>query len=268
MVIDVTSSVSPGLASNSIITDVIIPTFKDRGVTRILDFGAGALRHTVPFLNEGFEVCAVEFESGFARPGCKAGLDEANKYPGFSTVLWPHDFLSDKRKFDGVLLTYVLQTMPLPGERIAVLKAIRKKTERDAYLVYMSRYNQLPKGISSSQRVSDGHFMWPRREEHSFYREFTTPETHEMISAHSFRYIKSLRLRASSSKAARDSTTTSEPSQRTRSILDGDAWRNHQETACEPFASWMTNCINRLPCKQHRHHCRLAGASRQLQCET
>lgn len=195
VVIDVTSSVSPGLASNSIITDVIIPTFADRRVRRVLDFGAGAMRHTVPFLSSGFDVCAVEFEASFSRPGCDAGLAEARNYASFSSLLWPHDFLADKRQFDAVILTYVLQTMPIPAERTLVLRALRKKTARNAYLVYMSRYNQLPAHISRSQRVSDGYYMWPRRDQHSFYREFETQETHDMMAAHSFRYIKSLRLR-------------------------------------------------------------------------
>ena len=67
----------------------LIPLFKARKVHRILDFGAGALRHCFPLLEAGFEVCAVEFQEGFARPTCQKALEEAQKYGNFSALIWP-----------------------------------------------------------------------------------------------------------------------------------------------------------------------------------
>ena len=161
----------------------------------ILDFGAGALRHTLPLLKAGFEVCAVEFERGFQREVAAEALRRAQEDGHFTSLIWPHDYLANGRRFDAALLCYVTQTMPVPKERARVLKGLAKKLKRDSYVLYMSRYNQGAANIASRQRVSDGFYMWPKREQHSFYREFSTPETHEMFSDYGFRYIRCLSQR-------------------------------------------------------------------------
>jgi hypothetical protein len=195
VVIDVTSSASAGLDPNSIVTDVMVPFLKDRGVRTILDFGAGALRHTLPLLKAGFEVCAVEFERGFDRDVAAEARRRAERDGRFTSLVWPQDYLASGRRFDAALLCYVLQTMPIPRERFVVLKSLAKKLKRDSYVLYMSRYNQGADRIAKKQRVSDGFFMWPRREEHSFYREFGTPDTHEMFRKRGFHYIRNLSQR-------------------------------------------------------------------------
>ena len=190
IIIDVTSSVAPGLPPNKVVTD-LVPFFERQNVERILDFGAGALRHTLPLLEAGFQVCAVEFEECFARPACSKALSDAIRDPNFSTLIYPKDFIRDTRRFDAALLCYVLQTMPIPDERKSVLKHIYKKLREDSYLLYMSRYNQM-QGITGEHKVSDGYYKWPEREHHSFYREFTTEKTHQFIEAHKFKRIRSL----------------------------------------------------------------------------
>jgi len=64
VIIDVTSSVSAGLRPSKVIFQMI-DFFKEKGVERIVDFGAGSLRHTFPLLKAGFIVCAVEFKEQF-----------------------------------------------------------------------------------------------------------------------------------------------------------------------------------------------------------
>src|SRR5437667_10433899 len=83
IVIDVTSSVSPGLPPNKVI-DTLIPFFQQKNVERIIDFGAGSLRHTFPLLDAGFQVCAVEFQENFDRPVCAKALAEAKQHSNFS----------------------------------------------------------------------------------------------------------------------------------------------------------------------------------------
>jgi hypothetical protein len=189
--IDVTSSVSAGLPPNKAIAGVTADFFAKKKVRRIVDFGAGALRHVLPLLDAGFEVCAVEFEEQFHRPSCSEALALAKASPNFSALIWPKDFKNDNRRFDAALLCYVLQTMPLPEERNHVLKLIYKKLRDDSYLLWMSRYNQLD-DVTRSQRVSDGYYKNLKRQYHSFYREFKTEETHAMMDARKFRRIKSL----------------------------------------------------------------------------
>ena len=78
--IDVTNSISAGLEPNHGLIETLVPWMKDRGYQKILDFGAGALRHTIPLLKEGFELISVEFESAYSRPKARdaraQGLEE------------------------------------------------------------------------------------------------------------------------------------------------------------------------------------------------
>jgi SAM-dependent methyltransferase len=196
ILIDVTTSVSPGIPPNKVVTERLIPLFVKRKVHKILDFGAGALRHCFPLLDAGFEVCAVEFKEGFTRPACQKALEEASKHAGFSALIWPKDFINDRRKFDAALLFYVVQVMPLDKERQLVLKQIYRKLRDDAYLVYAARYGQITKE-DTKHKVSDGYYKWPDRKQHSFYREFTTETTHTLMNAHGFTRIRSLGERGS-----------------------------------------------------------------------
>lgn len=193
--IDVTTSINAALQANSVFIETIIPLFTERGVKRIVDFGAGSLRNTIPLLPAGFSVCAVEFERAFARDVCREAKATAEQFTNFTPLVWPEAYLKDHRRFDAALLCYVLQTMPIPTERLAVLRSLKKKLVGDAYVVYMSRYNQIRGKIDAKQRVSDGYYMWPRRAEHSFYREFETQETHDLFARFGFRPLRSLSQR-------------------------------------------------------------------------
>ena len=74
----------------------------------------------------------------------------------------------------------------LPKERKHVLKFLRRKLRDDAYLLWMSRFGQMD---------DDGIFRWKEREHQTFYREFTTEETHEMFNDHGFKRVRSLGVR-------------------------------------------------------------------------
>jgi hypothetical protein len=58
-------------------------------------------------------------------------------------------------------------------------------------LLYMSRFNQL-EGTSNAHKVEDGFYKWPERDHHSFYREWTTEDTHTMMEELEFKRVKSL----------------------------------------------------------------------------
>ena len=169
----------------------MITFFEEKNIERILDVGAGALRHTFPLLDADFQVCAVEFEEAFARPACEKALAEAKKNPNFSTLIYPRQFIKNRRRYDAALLCYVLQIMPKEHERRKLLRYLYEKLEDDAYLLYMSRYNQL-EGTSNERQVEDGFYKWPERQHHSFYREFKTEETHEMMDKIGFKRVRSL----------------------------------------------------------------------------
>jgi hypothetical protein len=192
IVVDVTSSVSPGSPPNKVFGETLIAFFKEKGVERIVDFGAGALRHTFPLLGAGFQVCAVEFEEQFKKLSCSEALQKAELDANFSKLIWPGNFKKDRRRFDAALLCYVVQTMPDKDEREVVLKVLRKKLRDDnAYLVWMSRFGQTG-GIPRSQMVRDGYFKYTERDMHSFYTEFTTEATHRMMEDFGFQRLRSL----------------------------------------------------------------------------
>jgi hypothetical protein len=191
--IDVTASASSGLKPNEAIYRAI-DFFKEKGVKRILDFGCGSLRHTLPLLKAGFQVCAVEFEEQFNRPKSNEYLVEARKNPNFSALLFPKQFIDDKKKFDVSLLIYVIQTMPIPSERKYLMKLITGKMKKESYLLYMSRYGQV-QGLPDERKVNDGYFMNERNKFKTFYRDFTTEETHDFFQKYKLEYIKSLRKR-------------------------------------------------------------------------
>jgi hypothetical protein len=193
VVIDVTSSAQPGLPHNDAING-FVELLQEKEAKRIVDFGAGSLRHTFPLLEKGFQVCAVEFEEQYKRPACRQARQDAQDHPNFSSLIWPGGFKKDNRRFDAALLCYVLQTMPVPKERKSVLRLLKKKLRDDAYLLWMSRYNQID-DASRSNRVSDGIYRWKEREHQTFYREFTTEETHEMFEDEGFKHIRSLGIR-------------------------------------------------------------------------
>ena len=189
--VDVTSSISAGLDPNSIVTETLVRFLKEQNITAVLDFGAGALRHTFPLLDAGMEVCAVEFKEAFQRPIAREELAKAQKRAGFCALLWPSEFIQDGRRFGAALLSYVLQVMPRAGERELVLKHLHKKLHRDGYLLYMSRYGQVST-TDLEHRVEDGYFRWPGRDLHSFYREFSGEETDALLKKSGFHRLKSL----------------------------------------------------------------------------
>ncbi len=189
IVIDVTTSVSPGLPPNHVLVNRIIPRLKKEEVTKVLDFGAGSLRHTLPLLEHGFEVGAVDFQEDFARNVCSSALSHVLSNPRFALLEWPNIHLGNRDifrgKFDAGLLIYVLQTIPKPEDRHEVLRYFRMKIKKNGLLFYCSRVNQL-NGDVVHHRISDGYYMYPKRAHHSFYREFTPSETHKLMEQYDF----------------------------------------------------------------------------------
>jgi hypothetical protein len=188
--IDVTTSCAPGLEPNEVL-EKVIKFFKRHNIETILDFGAGTLRHTFPLLRNGFKVCAVEFKEQFQRPQGKKALKRAQRSPNFSALVFPDQFIKDKRSFDAVILSFVVPTMPLPGERKALLRLIKKKLKRDSVIFWMSQYGKYGNILKDSNKVSDGWYLNPKRAMHSFYTEFKNDDIDNMLKAIKYRRILS-----------------------------------------------------------------------------
>jgi hypothetical protein len=188
--IDVTTSCSPGLKPNKALKEVI--TFlKRHDLEKVLDFGAGSLRHTLPLIRSGFEVTAVEFKEQFDRPFCKKALARARKSGNFTALIFPKPFIKDRRKFDAALISFVVPTMPVKKERDELLRVIGKKLKGDSVIFWMSQYGKYAGKLRDDNRVADGWYLNPSRSLHSFYTEFTIEKIDAMLKKIRFERIRS-----------------------------------------------------------------------------
>lgn len=189
--IDVTNSVSASAPTKNTITK-IIPILQKHKVQTVLDFGAGALRNTLPLLEAGFQVCAVEFEKQFEKPQCNKALLIAQKNPNFMKLTFPNDFLKDKRKFDSVFLCFVLQVMPKAEERKKLIGLLETKMKGSSILVYMSQYGQFSTNEINQYGLGDGVYRGKNRNFHTFYTEFPAEDTHSYFKKKNLERFKSL----------------------------------------------------------------------------
>jgi hypothetical protein len=189
--IDVTTSCAANLGPNKVIIP-LIAFFKAKGVNSILDFGAGALRHTIPLLAAGFDVWAVEFERQFQSPACRAARALVQNHANFTSLIFPYDFLKCKEHFDAALLAFVLPTMPRKKERTKLLSVLKKKLKEPSYIFWMSQYGKYGDILTDENRVADGWYLHPKRRLHSFYTEFKNAEIDKMIKRIGFDRIRVL----------------------------------------------------------------------------
>ena len=180
--IDVTQSISAGLSANSNLVEHLVPWMKERGFTRILDFGAGALRHTVALLEKGMVISAVEYKEAFSRPKAKINMEKARKYDGFTELVWPEDFIKSTRKYDVILLTFVLQVVPVKKDRGRIIGELIKKFDRNGpkRLYYASRHG-VSRSLKDEDKYNDGWIQGYRNSTQTFYTEWGAAETHEMM---------------------------------------------------------------------------------------
>jgi hypothetical protein len=181
--IDVTNSISAGLDPNRGMLDHLIQWMKQRGYRRILDFGAGALRHAIPLLQAKFEVVAVEYERAYQREKAREHLARARKYDGFTALVWPHDFLKTKLRYDVALLMYVLQVVPTKVDRSVILESIAKRFDRDGprRLYYASRYGEAG-DLPDETRFGDGWIRGRGPNDRSFYTEWNANVTDQLFN--------------------------------------------------------------------------------------
>jgi hypothetical protein len=182
--IDVTNSISAGLEPNRGLLDHLVPWMKDRGYRSVLDFGAGALRHTIPLLNAGIEVIAVEYKKAYQRPKAAEACATAQKHGGFTALVWPHDFLDSSLTYDVALLMFVLQVIPVQADRKAVLKAIGDHFGRNGpkRLFYASRTGEA-RELSDDTKYKDGWVRGRGTNDRTFYTEWNAPTTDKLFRA-------------------------------------------------------------------------------------
>src|SRR2546427_5034989 len=134
VVVDVTGSAPPFKEPSDNLKQVLDDIFDSKelgSIDRVLEFGAAKLKNIPYILKKGKTVSAVEFETLAENNMTKANLKKCEKYGSkFEELIFPNPFLNDKRTFDLALLLNVLPVMPIPAERLYVLKLLYEKLNR------------------------------------------------------------------------------------------------------------------------------------------
>jgi hypothetical protein len=190
----------PGIALEGIFNK--ITTGYDPKNTNILDVGAARLRNTFWFLEKRFNVWAVEFPELQNRlPDVKAKWAAAEAYPNFNKVTFPKDFIELKVKFDFVLLVNVVNVIPMPLERYALLSLCREKSKEGAVLLW-HHYRGESIHADNEKFLEKNYFAdgyLGQGPNHTFYTEFNPDETDELLFSIGFSHNMNINLRKISS---------------------------------------------------------------------
>ena len=90
------------------------------------------------------------------------------------------------------MICFVIPTMPRPNERSRLLKFIRKKMKKKAYIFWMSQFGKYTDRLPPDQKVGDGWYLHTKRRFHSFYREYKNEEIDLLMEQIGFERIKVL----------------------------------------------------------------------------
>lgn len=169
----------------------------DPNTTKILDVGAGRLRNTLWLLEKGFQVWVVEFEESRDRlSNVKEKWERADSYPNFHKVTFPKEFIKLKEKFDIVILVNVINIMPIPLERFAMLCLCRERVKENGMLLW---HQWRAKAIHPEKYTENNAFIdgWIQGSgpNHTFYVEYTREESHEILYSTGFIFDNTMRLR-------------------------------------------------------------------------
>lgn len=162
-------------------------------IESVLEFGAAKLKNISYILSKGKKVCAVEFEELAGNAMTKANIEECRKYgDNFQELIFPNPFLNDTKKFDLVLLANVLPVMPVPAERLYVLKTLYDKLNAGKYLLWVAQKEGTYKAVREAGKndLGDGVWMGKGRRFKTFYRYHPVDELDEIMSLFGFENVK------------------------------------------------------------------------------
>ena len=154
---------------------------RNKETIKILDFGAGKLRHSVFLLEKGYSVTAVDYENLFINPTdhVKENLDKTNQaeYENtFQKIVYPSQLITAHNEHDLVILVNVLGIMPEPIERLFVLDQCYKKLKKSGYILLFNQHGDTDQiKAVSNMRITDGGCT-TKKGRKTFYKDFNTQE--------------------------------------------------------------------------------------------
>lgn len=174
----------------------ILQEFGNKKLT-VLDFGAGKLRNSIFFLQEGHTVHAVEFESLRNSEQAKRLMGQVDNYSkNFKQFLFPDEFLKTKEKFDLILLVNVLTIMPVPAERWLVLLHCHERLKKDGSILYYAQFGDRDSRSRCTEEniISDGWYVGIKKRFKTFFREYKDQELKDIFLACGLDHHKTMQV--------------------------------------------------------------------------
>ena len=199
IVVDVTGSApsedKPGKLLSGVLNEAI-EEVKLRGEDSIVDFGAGKLRNSHYLMKKGFRVYAVEFQQLAGKtPQAKALWATARKFSKkFKPIIFPHEFADEpEQTSDLALIINTLSIMPVPAERLLVLRYLHKSLRNDGHLLWygLKGDEDQTNRCHPSARLGDGYYTGTTQKLKKFWREYSVDEINEMMQGAGFYYVRS-----------------------------------------------------------------------------
>lgn len=145
---------------------------------KILDFGAGNLRHSIPLLELGHLVTAVDYQNLFDKPSdlVQKNLAKARTFgKRFGQLVYPSDFVAFGGRYDLVLLINVLNIMPEPLERLFVIEHCGNKLKNNGHLLWFCQHGDRDQIAAASDVVTDGGCTTGKGRK-TFYKDYNDKE--------------------------------------------------------------------------------------------
>jgi hypothetical protein len=200
VVFDVTASAptfrEPSENFKTALTD-ILNLDNHYGIGSIIEFGAAKLKNIPYLLSLGKAVCAVEFETLMNNAFSQENLAACRQFGElFQELVFPNPFLADEKRFDLAILANVLPVMPIPAERLYVLKALYEKLRTGKYLLWIAQKEGSYKAIREAGRndFGDGIWMGKGHRYRTFYRYHPPVEVDEIMALFGFELLKKYSL--------------------------------------------------------------------------
>lgn len=143
---------------------------------RVADIGCGYLAGTTELIRHHRQVYAVDTST--QRKRIAARLIRVESKETFSGFRSDKEFAKSKLRLGGGYVINVLHTLPIPTERVAVLRSAHQNLRLGGFLVvdvpsYEHYYSQR---MGSENALGDGYVFQRYGDRHSFYRFCTASE--------------------------------------------------------------------------------------------
>jgi hypothetical protein len=182
ILVDVTWSSKPTRAQMSpALEKSLRATIKHLGKQKlkILDFGAGKLRHTIPLLEKGHSVDAVDYRSLYEKPSheIKKNLEKVSGFKNkFSQLIYPADFAKSTDQYELILMANVLNIMPEPLERYFVLQKCNQYLSNGGHLLWFCQHGDVDQLNSiKNLKITDGGCT-SKKGRKTFYKDYRSRE--------------------------------------------------------------------------------------------